>query len=186
MNLRSKDDVLRTRTQLYCRLAIPLLTLVLALGSLAAAPKKAPSSLDKPGATVRFTHSHERVASCKLSSDGHACLEQRVPAMAGAQVALAPAPSDLISQSEPKRETMNIALPSRQGSSTLPVRMESGNWALSWADQHVLLYVDPQRDFDVRLMSVSGACTAEKGQCRRRDDSISRKVVVPPQFLGPH
>jgi hypothetical protein len=98
-------------------LALPLLTLMLTVGSLAAAPKKSPSSLDKPGATVRFTHTHERVASCKLASDGHSCVEQRVPAMAAAEVALIPEPSELVSQPEPERKAMIIALPSQQGSS---------------------------------------------------------------------
>jgi hypothetical protein len=167
-------------------LALPLLTLMLTVGSLAAAPKKSPSSLDKPGATVRFTHTRERVASCKPASDGHSCVEQRVPAMAAAEVALIPEPSELVSQPEPERKAMIIALPNQQGSSAREVRMESGNWALSWAEQHLLLYVDPERDFDVHLKTVSGACLPEKGQCRRRDAAISRRVIVPSQFLGPH
>jgi hypothetical protein len=57
---------------------------------------------------------------------------------------------------------------------------------MSWADQRVRLHVDRQRDFSVQLKTVSGACSTEQGQCRRHDDAISRTVVAPPEFLGPH
>ena len=66
--------------------ALASLTPVLLVGSLYAAPKKPPSSLRKLGAVVRFSHLHERIASCKsrLVDGQRVCVEQaRVPRRSG-------------------------------------------------------------------------------------------------------
>jgi hypothetical protein len=163
------------------------LTPVLLVGSLYAAPKKPPSSLQKLGAVVRFSHLHERIASCKSRVvDGErVCVEQaRVPAAAGIDLMLTPEPGQLVSQPKAQREPVEVSLPNHQGTSALELRVESGNWLLSWADQHAPFYVDLQRNFSIELSTLSGACVEEQGQCSRHDEVISRTVTIPPEHLG--
>ncbi|HEY1535248.1 MAG TPA: hypothetical protein VGF76_14575 [Polyangiaceae bacterium] len=95
-----------------------------------------------------------------------------------------PEPGQLISEPTPQREPVTVSLPSRQGASSAEVRVETGNWTLSWADQHVAFHVDVQRDFAVQLKTTSGACVFEEGQCRRHDEIVTRNVVIPPDLLG--
>jgi hypothetical protein len=163
--------------------ALAGLTLLL-VGSLWAAPKKPPSSLHKLSAIVRFSHSHERIAGCQPRVDGHACVEQRVPAAAGVDFTLTPEPEQLVSEPSAQRQPVNVSLPKRPGSSTLEVRVESGNWILSWADQRTPFHVEAQRDFSAQLTTLSGACVEEQAQCLRHDDVTSRKITMPSELLG--
>jgi hypothetical protein len=164
--------------------ALAGILLLLTVSSLIAAPRRPPSSLHRAGAVVRFTHSAERVVGCKMQAASTACAEQRVPGSAGADFVLTPAADQLVSEPEAARQPVNVSLPTQPATSTLETRVESGNWSLSWADQHVTLHVDAQRDFSVRLKTIAGACVAEQDQCRRHDDVVSRSVLVPPEFLG--
>jgi hypothetical protein len=162
-------------------------TLLLLVGSLYAAPKKPPSSLQKLGAVVRFSHLHERISSCKFRAvDGErVCVERaRVAAGAGIDFKLSPEPGTLVSEPSAQREPVNVSIPDHQGTSAQEVRVESGNWTLSWADQHALFHVDLQRNFSVQLSTLSGACVEEQGQCARHDEVTSRKVVIPPEQLA--
>lgn len=164
--------------------ALAALTLTLTAGSSLAAPKQPPSSLQRPGAIVRFSHTHQRVASCRLQANALACTTRTVPAAAGIDFILTPEPGQLVSEPTAQRETVAVSLPSRQGATNLEIRVESGNWALSWADQHIAFHVDTQRDFAVQLKTTSGACVFEEGQCRRHDEIVARNVVIPPELLG--
>jgi hypothetical protein len=162
-------------------------TLLLLVGSLYAAPKKPPSSLQKPGAVVRFSHVHERVSSCKfrVHEGERVCVEQaRVPAAAGIDFTLNPEPGTLVSEPSAQREPLNVSLPNRPGTSAQEVPVESGNWTLSWDDQRTLFHVDLQRNFSVQLSTLSGACMEEQGQCARHDDVTSRKVAIPLEQLA--
>jgi hypothetical protein len=162
-------------------------TLLLLVCSLYAAPRKPPSSLQKPGAIVRFSHLHERIAGCKFHAVNgeRVCAEQtRVPAAAGIDFTLTPQPAQLVSEPSAPRNPVNVSLPNRQGTGTLELRVESGNWLLSWADQHTPFNVDPQRNFSVRLSTLSGACVEEGELCSLRDDVTARTVTIPPERQG--
>ncbi|HEY5372049.1 MAG TPA: hypothetical protein VIK01_00115, partial [Polyangiaceae bacterium] len=45
--------------------SLATLTLMFIAGSLLVAPKQPPSSFQRPGAVVRFSHAHEHVANCR-------------------------------------------------------------------------------------------------------------------------
>jgi hypothetical protein len=135
--------------------ALPALTLLLTAGSLLAAPKQPPSSLQRAGAVVRFSHTHERVASCRLQANALTCTTHTVPAAAGIDFMLSPEAGQLVSEPTAQREPVAVSLPSRQGATSLEVRVEAGNWALSWADQRVAFHVDAQRDFAAHLKTTS-------------------------------
>ncbi|HEX3851927.1 MAG TPA: hypothetical protein VHW01_13230 [Polyangiaceae bacterium] len=164
--------------------ALAGITLVLTTGSLLAAPKQPPSSLQRSGAVVRFSHTHERVASCRLQVSALACTTRTVPAAAGVDFTLSPKPGKLVSEPTPPREPITVSLPSRQGASNLEVRVQTGNWALSWADQRIAFHVDAQRDFAAQLKTTSGACIFEEGQCRKHDEIVTRTFMIPPESLG--
>jgi hypothetical protein len=106
------------------------------------------------------------------------------PAAAGIDFTLTPAPDELVSKPELKRGLVNVSLPDRRGTTNLDIRVETGNWTLSWADQHAAFQVEAQRDFSIRLETTSGACVFEEGQCRRQDDVVARKIVIPPDLRG--
>jgi hypothetical protein len=166
------------------KVALAAHTLMLTAGSLLAAPKQPPSSLQRPGAVVRFSHAHQRVANCRLQANARACTTHAVPAAAGIDFTLTPEPGQLVSEPTAQRETVAVSLPSRQAATSLELRVEGGNWALSWADQHVAFHVDTQRAFAVQLKTTSGACAFEDGQCRRHDEVVARNVVIPRELLG--
>jgi hypothetical protein len=162
------------------------LALALAANSLIAAAKKPPSSLQNPGAVLRFGHSHERVLSCKFQPSTKTCVERRGPAAAGATLSLLPVEGRLVSQPHHERVPTTISLPNREGQSAQEVRVESGAWSLSWLDQQLTFRVEPQRNFGVQLKTVSGACVFEGGLCARHDEVVVRNVAVPAEFLGNH
>jgi hypothetical protein len=167
-------------------LAFVGLALTLGVSSLVAAAKAPPSSLQKPGAVLRFSHSHERVLSCKFQPSTKACVERRGPAAAGVTLSLSPMEGRLVSQPHHERAAATISLPNREGQSAQDVRVESGAWSLSWLDQRLTFRVEPQRSFGVQLKTISGACVVEGGLCARHDDAVVRSVAVPAAFLGPH
>jgi hypothetical protein len=164
--------------------SLATLTLMFIAVSLLAAPKQPPSSFQRPGAVVRFSHAHERVANCRLQTNALACTTRTGPAAAGINFTLTPKPGQLVSKPTTEREPVAVSLPSRQGATSLELRVESGNWALSWADQRVAFHVDTERDFAAQLKTTSGACVFEDGQCRRHDEVVTRNVVIPPEVLG--
>ena len=162
------------------------LALTLGANSFVAAAKTPPSSLQIPGAVLRFSHSHERVLSCKFQPSTKTCVERRGPAAAGATLSLSPVEGRLVSQPHHERAPAAISLPNREGQSAQEVRVESGAWSLSWMDQRLALRVEPQRNFGVQLRTTSGACVVEGGHCTRHDEAVVRTVAVPAAFLGTH
>ena len=164
------------------------LALTLGANSLVAAAKtkNSPSSLQIPGAVLRFSHSHERVLSCKFQSSTKTCVERRGPGAAGATLSLSPVEGRLVSQPHHERAPATISLPNREGQSAQEVSVESGAWSLSWLDQRLALRVEPQRNFGVQLRTTSGACVVEGGHCTRHDEAVVRTVAVPAAFLGSH
>ena len=162
------------------------LALTLGVSSLVAAAKAPPSSLQNPGAVLRFSHSHERVLSCKFQPPTKTCAERRGPAAAGVTLSLSPVEGRLISQPHHERVSATISLPNREGQSAQEVRVESGAWSLSWLDQQLTFRVEPERNFGVQLKTISGACIKEGGLCVRHDDAVARNIVVPAAFLGSH
>jgi len=162
------------------------LGLTLGVSSLVAAAKAPPSSLQNPGAVLRFSHSHERVLSCKFQPPTKTCAERRGPAAAGVTLSLSPVEGRLISQPHHERVSATISLPNREGQSAQEVRVESGAWSLSWLDQQLTFRVEPERNFGVQLKTISGTCVVDGGLCVRHDEAIVRNVAVPAAFLGSH
>jgi len=160
--------------------------LTLGASSLVALAKAPPSSLQNPGAVVRFTHAHERVLSCKFQEPTKTCAERRVPAAAGATLSLSPVDGRLVSRPHQERVPMTISLPNRESQSAQEVRIESGAWSLSWLDQQMTFRVEPQRNFSVQLNTVSGACSVDGDRCVRHDEVVVRHVAVPVAFRGSH
>jgi hypothetical protein len=158
--------------------------LTLGVSSLVASAKGPPSSFQNPGAMIRFSHSHERVLSCKFQASTKTCAERRVPAPAGVTLSLSPVEARLVSQPERERAPMTISLPNREAQSVQEVLVESGAWSLSWLDQQLTFRVEPRRNFAVQLKTLTGACVLEGSACVRHDEAVVRHVAVPAAFLG--
>jgi hypothetical protein len=160
------------------------LSLNLIAASSPVVPRKSPSSLQKPGVVVHFSHAHQRVASCKLQAATLTCSAHKVAVAADAELTLTPTAGELVSKPGPLRQPISVSLPSRPGVSNLDVRVETGDWTLAWADQQAAFHVEAQHDFSVQLQTTSGSCIFEAGQCRRHDEPVARKVVIPPELQG--
>jgi len=163
----------------FCWTGLLAVALALTAGVLPAQKKTPPSSLQRSGAVVRFFHRHERVAECKMQLGSDGCVEQRVPARAGAEITLTPIESNLVARPEPSRSAAHLSLSDEQGSSAGELRLSSGDWGLSWADRQAEVRVTDGRDFQVQMSTVSGSCALVHGRCERNPEVVRRKVTIP-------
>lgn len=177
-------NILRAQAPRLVEGAVVCLAFTLFTVSLAAAPRRPPSSLQTLSAVIHFRHSHERVASCSFQPDTLTCNPRTVAAPAAIDFSLTPAPDQLVSKPGLQRQPLNISLPTGRGTVSLEVRVETGNWTLSWADQRAVFHVVARRDFGVQLGTTSGACIFEAGQCRRHDELVTRSVLIPTELRG--
>lgn len=153
-----------------------------AVGEASAGPSpKTPSSLQKPGAVIRFVHTHERVVSCRRTSSGTACLEQRVATKAATEIVLKPVAGQLVSVPEATRTAAHLRV-TGAGAAKGELRLDPGDWELLWEDQSSVMHVSEQRDFTVGLDSISGACILVDQTCKRRDGTVRHVVSIPAEF----